>query len=57
MVSLGVTARGYLATDSTSSAFELDWAWALYLDKGAVGVGQKAGAHFHVWAVRDEHLP
>ena len=39
---------------STTSAFEPDWAWALYLDKGAVGVGQKAGAHFHVWAVRDE---
>jgi len=37
---------------STTSAYEPDWAWALYLDKGAVGVGQKAGAHFHVWAVR-----
>ncbi|MEA3274087.1 MAG: DUF1566 domain-containing protein [Pseudomonadota bacterium] len=39
---------------STTSAFEPDWAWALYLDKGAVGVGQKAGAHFHAWAVRGE---
>lgn len=39
---------------STTSSFEPDWAWALYLDKGAVGVGQKAGRHFHVWAVRDE---
>jgi hypothetical protein len=38
---------------STSSAYEPDWAWALYLTKGAVGVGQKDGAHFHVWAVRD----
>lgn len=38
---------------STTSLFEPDWAWALYLDKGAVGVGQKRGAHFHVWAVRD----
>jgi len=38
---------------STSSAYEPDWAWALYLTKGAVGVGQKNGAHFHVWAVRD----
>jgi hypothetical protein len=38
---------------STTSLFEPDWAWALYLDKGAVGVGQKKGAHFHVWAVRD----
>jgi hypothetical protein len=38
---------------STTSLFEPDWAWALYLNKGAVGVGQKAQAHFHVWAVRD----
>jgi hypothetical protein len=38
---------------STTSAFEPDWAWALYLDKGAVGVGQKGHARFHVWAVRD----
>lgn len=36
---------------STTSAFEPDWAWALYLDKGAVGVGQKRGRYFHVWAV------
>ncbi|MHB8254138.1 MAG: Lcl C-terminal domain-containing protein [Acidiferrobacter sp.] len=39
---------------STSSLFEPDWAWALYLDKGAVGVGQKSGRHFHAWAVRDD---
>jgi hypothetical protein len=38
---------------STTSMFEPDWAWALYLMKGAVGVGQKWGAHFHVWAVCD----
>ncbi|MCO6414001.1 MAG: DUF1566 domain-containing protein [Thiogranum sp.] len=38
---------------STTSAFEPDWAWALYLDKGACGVGQKSGRHFHVWPVRD----
>jgi len=38
---------------STTSMFEPDWAWALYLTKGAVGVGQKWGEHFHVWAVRD----
>lgn len=38
---------------SSSSLFEPDWAWALYLNKGAVGVGQKARAHFHVWAVHD----
>lgn len=42
---------------STTSTFEPDWAWALYLDQGAVGVGQKAGAHFQVWAVRDPDLP
>jgi hypothetical protein len=33
--------------------FEPDWAWALYLNKGAVGVGQKRGAHFSVWALCD----
>lgn len=38
---------------STSSAFEPDWAWALYLDKGAIGIGQKKGAHFSAWAVKD----
>jgi len=36
---------------STTSAYETDWAWVLYLDKGAVGVGQKRGRYFHVWAV------
>ena len=36
---------------STTSMFEPEWAWALYLTKGAVGVGQKRGAHFSVWAV------
>jgi hypothetical protein len=40
---------------STTSMFDPDWAWALYLTKGAVGVGQKLGAHFHVWAVGDAH--
>ena len=38
---------------STTSSFEPDWAWALYLTKGALGVGQKRGAHFSVWAVCD----
>ncbi|HFE48133.1 MAG TPA: DUF1566 domain-containing protein [Chromatiaceae bacterium] len=38
---------------STTSLFEPDWAWALYLDKGATGVGQKPGRHFHVWAVAE----
>ena len=37
---------------STTSMFEPDWAWTLYLTKGAVGVGQKRAAHFHAWAVR-----
>lgn len=37
---------------STTSAFEPDWAWALYLETGACGVGQKNGRHFHVWPVR-----
>lgn len=38
---------------STTSFFEPSWAWALYLDKGALGVGFKQGRHFHVWPVRD----
>lgn len=38
---------------STTSMYEPDWAWALYLDKGAVGVGQKVGRHFHVWPVAE----
>ncbi len=40
---------------STTSLYEPDWAWALYLDKGAVGVGQKSQAPFHVWPVRENH--
>jgi hypothetical protein len=38
---------------STSSFFEPDWAWALYLNKGALGVGYKKKPEFYVWAVRD----
>ncbi len=38
---------------STTSFFETDWAWVLYMDKGACGVGYKPGAAFHVWPVRD----
>ena len=38
---------------STTSLFEPGWAWALYLEKGAVGVEQKSGRHFHVWPVCD----
>lgn len=40
---------------STTSLYEPDWAWALYLDKGAVGVGQKSQARFQVWPVRENH--
>jgi hypothetical protein len=36
---------------STTSFFEPDWAWALYLVKGATGVGVKGSAAFHVWPV------
>lgn len=39
---------------STTSMFEPNWAWALYLTKGAVGVGMKSGAHFYVWPVCDD---
>jgi len=36
---------------STSSAYEPDWSMVLYLASGAVGVGQKKGRSFSVWAV------
>lgn len=36
---------------STTSFFEPDWAWALYLVKGATGVGVKTSAAFDVWPV------
>ncbi|HED17081.1 MAG TPA: DUF1566 domain-containing protein [Gammaproteobacteria bacterium] len=36
---------------STTSLFEPDWAWALYMEKGATGVGQKKDPHFYVWPV------
>jgi len=42
---------GDVCWSSTTSVYEPDWAWALYVDKGAVGVGQKQQARFHVWAV------
>ena len=37
---------------STTSFFEPDWAYALYLKKGAVGVGFKPDSGFYVWPVR-----
>ena len=36
---------------STTSFFEPDWAYALYLHKGAVGVGFKQKAEFYSWPV------
>ncbi|MFN2367802.1 MAG: DUF1566 domain-containing protein [Desulfurivibrionaceae bacterium] len=39
---------------STTSFFETDWAWALYLEKGALGVGFKKDRGFHVWPVSME---
>ena len=36
---------------STTSFFEPDWAWALYLNKGATGVGFKRDNGFHLWPV------
>ena len=38
---------------STSSFFETNWSWALYLHKGALGVGIKKGEGFFVWPVCD----
>ncbi len=37
---------------STTSIYDPPWSWALYMYKGAVGVGLKKGKHFHVWGVR-----
>ena len=36
---------------STTSFFEPGWAWALYLNKGATGVGFKRDKGFHLWPV------
>lgn len=36
---------------STTSFFEPDWAWALYFNKGATGVGFKRQDGFHLWPV------
>ncbi|WP_027185986.1 DUF1566 domain-containing protein [Desulfovibrio inopinatus] len=36
---------------STTSTFEPDWSYCLYLHKGAVGVGFKVNAEFSVWPV------
>ncbi len=39
---------------STTSFFEADWAWALYLNKGATGVGFKQEKGFHLWPVASQ---
>jgi hypothetical protein len=39
---------------STSSAYAPDWAYCLYLHKGAVGVGFKAKREFQAWLVAIE---
>ena len=36
---------------STTSGFEPDWAYVLYLVKGAVGVGYKKNSDFALWPV------
>ncbi len=36
---------------STTSGFEADWAYVLYLVKGAVGVGYKKNSDFALWPV------
>lgn len=38
---------------STTSFFETDWSYCLYLDKGAVGVGYKPGPEFQAWFALD----
>ncbi len=38
---------------STTSSFETDWAWVLYMEKGACGVGYKADSTFFIWPVTD----
>jgi hypothetical protein len=37
---------------STTSVYEPRYAWVLYMRDGAVGVGYKRRAEFHVWTVR-----
>lgn len=47
---VALAAEGFWS--STSSGFDPAWAFVLYMQKGAVGVGFKPGAVFHVWPVR-----
>lgn len=43
---------------STTSLFEPDWAWALYLEKGATGFGQNAMRSFRYgpWQLSIEYI-
>jgi hypothetical protein len=41
---------------STTSGFETDWAYVLYLHKGAVGVGYKKNRDFALWPVMSMHM-
>jgi hypothetical protein len=49
------TAVGEAYWSATASAFERGWAHALYLHKGAVGVGVKKAREFLVWPVSGPH--
>lgn len=42
---------------ATSSGFDPAWAFVLYVQKGAVGVGFKQGAEFLAWPVRGPENP
>ncbi len=46
------TGLGEAYWSSTTSAFDTSWAHALYLRKGAVGVGVKSAREFLAWPVR-----
>jgi hypothetical protein len=46
----GPVSEGYWS--STTSVYEPRYAWVVYMQDGAVGVGYKKHAEFHVWAVR-----
>lgn len=45
-----VAAEGFWS--ATTSGFDAAWAFVLYMQKGAVGVGFKAGREFFAWPVR-----
>jgi len=41
---------------STTSGYAPDWAYVLYLDRGAVGVGFKRNNNFYLWPVTTEKI-